>query len=214
MAAVNLNKRWGFIDGSGAEVIPPVYKKSYAENVLFIKPNTVYAGKFVNGLAPVWFEKERKFGFVNRTGETVIPPRYNAVSNFSNGYATGVAFRKNLQEAVMELIDTAGRVVFPAFRTDDKNVIRTLGWSPCTGLKFLNRMFMALYVIYPDVKTVGEGCSTVGDDVYVRMSNGEVKSVKFGFFGYHERPDRAVYRPFKSRGRWGFIDGEGNPLKY
>ncbi|MDR2466766.1 MAG: WG repeat-containing protein [Prevotellaceae bacterium] len=215
MAAVCLNKRWGFIDGSGAEVIPAIYRKSYAENVMFIKPNTVYAGRFACGLAPVWIDSEKKFGFVNKTGEMAIPPRYQAVSNFSNGYAAGAVFRKNIQEVVLELIDTAGRIVYPAVRTDDKNVINTLGWSPQMGLKFLDRMFMYLYVINPAVRTVDEGCSTAGDDVFVRMSgDGGVKSVKFGFFGHYERPDRCKYRPFKSRGKWGFIDGEGNPMTH
>jgi hypothetical protein len=52
MAEVKTGGKWGFIDKTGKEVIPPVYD---------------YVGAFYEGLARV--EKNRKCGFIDKTGK-------------------------------------------------------------------------------------------------------------------------------------------------
>jgi hypothetical protein len=57
--------RYGFIDVSGTEVIPPIYE---------------YTMGFCKGLAAV--ELNGKWGFIDKTGATVIPFQYDDATNF------------------------------------------------------------------------------------------------------------------------------------
>ena len=212
MAAVGFNKLWGFIDRKGNELIPPKYKKPYSENNIPFKPGPLYPGRFSCGLAPVWNDAEKKFGFVNKTGEMIIPPRYSAVSNFSNGYALAVTFGEKIWHITMELIDSSGKVVVPSVHTDDKKVIKMLNIASRTGNTFMSKYFTGFYVIEPTVFVDNGECGTISDDIFIQMSGGTVKAVRFGIQGRYERPDYSKYKPFKYKGKWGFIDSEGNPL--
>lgn len=69
-ARVRDNGKFGFIDTSGAVVVPLQFEK---------------AGDFSNGYAAAF--KEDKWGFINTSGEWVIQPTYDRVKAFNSGYA-------------------------------------------------------------------------------------------------------------------------------
>jgi len=85
-----INKKWGFVDRTGKEVIPFMYEA---------------VQEFSEGLAAVRLNK--KWGFVDETGKEVIPFKYEAVQNFSEGLA---AVRINYRWG---FIDTIGKEVIP-----------------------------------------------------------------------------------------------------
>jgi hypothetical protein len=72
LAAVELNKKYGFIDRTGSIVIPFHFD---------------YAYSFSEGLAQV--TQAEKCGFINKTGHLVIPYQFNFPTNpFSGGLAS------------------------------------------------------------------------------------------------------------------------------
>jgi len=67
-----------------------------------------YQGSFNNGLAKV--RKDHKWGFVDTTGNLVVPMKYNEVENFSDGLARVRSGQK------WGLVDVTGReVIKPTF---------------------------------------------------------------------------------------------------
>ena len=52
-----------------------------------IAPIFKYVGKFNDGLANAKSGVNEKFGFINRSGEYVIPPNFTCAKSFSEGYA-------------------------------------------------------------------------------------------------------------------------------
>lgn len=76
LAAVSRGGLWGYIDTSGAWVIPPRF-------------TTVQ--EFSEGLAAVgtgeYTSKATRFGFIDRTGKFVIAPQFNLALPFSEGVA-------------------------------------------------------------------------------------------------------------------------------
>lgn len=85
LAAVNYQGKWGFIDTSGTIVINTAK--------LGIPIDTV--SNFHDGLC--WFRSGRKYGFINREGAIVIPPKYSMAFDFQHGVAR-----------VVELVDSTG----------------------------------------------------------------------------------------------------------
>lgn len=70
LAKVKLYHNVGFVDKTGAEVVPLEYDD---------------ANSFCEGLAAVW--AECRCGFVDKTGKVVVPLEYSIVENFSEGLA-------------------------------------------------------------------------------------------------------------------------------
>ncbi len=70
LAVVSKNKKYGFINKNGKEVIPRIYDDVF---------------DFSEGLAPVL--KNEKYGFIDKHGQEVIPCIYDDVLNFSEGLA-------------------------------------------------------------------------------------------------------------------------------
>ena len=87
----------GFIDKTGKELIPFIYYKlsNFHEN-LAIFSNKQEAGKY---------------GVINRKGESVVPPQFNSIQDFSND----MAVVSKLEGEVLELgyIDSTGKEVIP-----------------------------------------------------------------------------------------------------
>ncbi len=88
--SVERDGKYGFIDLSGNEIIPPVYDDSH---------------NFSEGLAAVC--KDGKWGFVDKTGKEFISPRFDYVRSFEGGLAAVSAGEK------WGLIDKAGNSVLP-----------------------------------------------------------------------------------------------------
>ena len=70
LAAVRLNGKYGFIDKTGAVIIPIQYDNVYS---------------FIEGLSNVRLKD--KWGFIDKTGKVVIPIQYDFVWNFFEGLA-------------------------------------------------------------------------------------------------------------------------------
>ena len=86
---VNKNGKWGFNNGL-ATVIQPEYDEVFL---------------FKEGLACV--EKDEKFGFIDSSGEVVIPLEYDCAMSFSEGLASVQMGEK------CGYIDTANNIVIP-----------------------------------------------------------------------------------------------------
>ena len=68
LAAIQLNRKWGYIDTDGREICPIKYDD---------------IGYFKGGIAVVNLNK--KWGFIDKTGKEVIPLKYDWANNFFVG---------------------------------------------------------------------------------------------------------------------------------
>lgn len=113
LARFSKDNKWGFKDKAGNIVIPPQYAiaSDFSEGLALvktsvesmygfinkkgewvIKPMYFSAGSFHEGLSVVgigkgYYDTFKKFGAIDKTGETVIPFEYNYLKEFINGRA-------------------------------------------------------------------------------------------------------------------------------
>jgi hypothetical protein len=87
LIAAKQNGKWGFIDITGKTIIPFLYEK-----IGNVETTTIYAGKeeycasyFSEGLCHVL--SNGKWGYIDKTGKTVIPFQYEDADCFSEGLA-------------------------------------------------------------------------------------------------------------------------------
>ncbi len=92
-APVRINKKWGFINLKGLLSIPPKYDnigylKDYHHNLLSDTSDDYLFPRisFSEGLVGV--KLKDKWGFINQSGELVIPYQFDQVQRFSGGVAT------------------------------------------------------------------------------------------------------------------------------
>ena len=99
LAAVESSTGFGFINTKGIEVVPPDGKYQWA-------------GSFSSGLAPIGTKDEngnkKSAGFINKSGQLVIPLIYQDARKFSEGLA---AVKKN---GKWGFINKSGTMVIPA----------------------------------------------------------------------------------------------------
>lgn len=124
----------GYIDGDGNVVIPPKYEiaedfseglacvaelgwdKGYkfidtnGEVVISLKDGIRVCGYFHEGLCVV--SVDGKYGFIDRTGKMVIPPKFNWASGFDRGRAL-VSFGESESGDDCGIIDCTGRFIVP-----------------------------------------------------------------------------------------------------
>lgn len=100
LAAVELDNKYGFIDKTGKEVVPPKYDS---------------ASDFSEGLAAV--KLGDKYGYVDKTGKEVIPCQYGSAKDFENGRAVVTASTGQIANGhtvyAEGVIDKSGNVVVP-----------------------------------------------------------------------------------------------------
>jgi len=87
-AKVYGNGKWGFVDGNGNQVVPPLYET---------------VRNFRNHLAAV--RKNWKWGFINEKGVVVIPFEYDIAYDFDERVSAGYKDRKWF------LIDRSGKII-------------------------------------------------------------------------------------------------------
>jgi len=90
LARVEIDGKWGYIDKTGMEVIPPKFDS---------------ANNFDNEWAKVGLNG--KYGFIDKTGKEVIPLMYETIGDFSRGLA-----KVSLKEK-WGYINTAGQEIIP-----------------------------------------------------------------------------------------------------
>jgi Zn-dependent protease len=87
-APVKVNKKWGFINLKGQISISPQYDTVGESNSPYndIDDREWSSSSFSEGLAGV--KLKGKWGFINQSGELVIPCKFDKVQKFSGGVAT------------------------------------------------------------------------------------------------------------------------------
>jgi hypothetical protein len=108
MAAVVKNGKYGYIDKTGTELVPPQYEdgSSFSEGLAVVKEHgkngfidrsgrmviqpkfsrACWVSVFSEGLAPVYLPDDSA-GYIDSTGNFIVPPNFSYVSAFSEGLA-------------------------------------------------------------------------------------------------------------------------------
>lgn len=131
LAAVKVNEKWGFIDKSANFVIPKQYDNAgvfhdglcpvqvgdywfYIDKTgrkVFEIPNTEWGYDFSNGLAGIMINHQ--VGFVNTSGEMVIPIQYKLISECGEGL---IGVKDNTNH--WGFIDATGKNIIPCVYDD------------------------------------------------------------------------------------------------
>lgn len=141
MALVKTDKSIGFVNRSGAEVVPPNDKYQWAESfanglavvgtkdmygnkksagfinksgTLVIPLNYQEARGFSENLAPV--KKNDKWGYINKTGTVIIPFQYKDAYTFSEGLAIvgmEITDKNGYKSTKYGYIDKTGKTIIP-----------------------------------------------------------------------------------------------------
>lgn len=105
--------KWGFIDKTGGEVVPPKYDD---------------VSDFHNGLAMVMLDDlqnehislhyfriclDGSWGFIDRTGKEVVPPKYDWAGDFYDGLAMVFIADRESEDGKWGFIDRTGKEVVP-----------------------------------------------------------------------------------------------------
>jgi len=198
LAAVVVNKKIGFIDKEGNEVIPPKYERGdvrtlfFIEGLALVKINGKYgfidksdkevtrrryddAQPFKEGFAKVYLDGN--YGFIDKTGTEITRLKYDYVEPFSEGMAI-VKFRNKYG-----FIDRTGKEVIP-LKYESAG-----GFSD--GLSSVSFGFMGQ------------------QHAYIDRSDNEVIRLKSGITAYDFSEGLARAYDNKTR-KWGFIDKTGN----
>jgi len=94
MAQVFVGSKFGFIDISGKEVIPPIYEDNFPHY------------EFNNGF--IVLKKDNLLGIVDKTGKVIAPFEFKSIGSFSNGIAEATK-----PGTKVGFIDQFGRTVIP-----------------------------------------------------------------------------------------------------
>lgn len=97
LAPVKTAGKWGFIDSKGKPVIPAQFD---------------YASQFADGLAVVELDKAKKWAYINKSGNIVIPPAKLQGLRYPGPFGEGMA---SVADSSMKVgfIDKQGNLVIP-----------------------------------------------------------------------------------------------------
>ena len=207
LAMVGLNGKWGFIDKTGKEVVPCIYRSAYSDtppefheglaavvgengwgfidttgNVVLPFGRYDRVEKFSDGLAAVWLNG-KGWGFIDKTGKEVVPCKYHYVNSFDQGLAAVELNGK------WGFIDTTGKEVVPCNYDGVGDFSEGLaavqgesgkgGFIDTTGKEVIPCQYNAILAAFKDGRAV------------VEASTGQIKN------------GHTVYA-------WGVIDTQGN----
>jgi len=111
LAPVKTGDKWGFIDSSGAEKLPPTFAH--------VGCLAAIPCGFSEGFAAVRTEapkrkSERRCGYIDNSGQVVIPEQFSGCGMFSDGFAPVMVMKK--REKLYGYIDKTGAfVIEPRF---------------------------------------------------------------------------------------------------
>lgn len=130
IAVVEANNKFGLLDTKGKEILPPTYesispfKEGRATFVdkegmgvlnkkgkVLTKKHYSYVGDYKEGLAMILTYDEggtQYYGYINKSGNEVIPPTYTEASDFNNGKAL-----VKIKDDEYALINKKGQVITP-----------------------------------------------------------------------------------------------------
>ena len=139
LAAVNQNGKSGYIDKDNQLIIPMHYDGagSFSEGLAIVLKNGLfgfinYKGKevipcihknvssFSNGLAEIKDEVSNLSGYIDQTGDTVIPIQFTRAWRFVDGFAVvrKLATSGRRKSTRKMFIDKSGGIVFPNYEPD------------------------------------------------------------------------------------------------
>lgn len=104
LAAVRKGNTWGFIDKNGTLVID--FRADLFGNLNPIEGNygksSMPYPRFRDGRCPIRVNNSETpgipfYGFIDKTGKTVIPPEFLNVSEFKDGIALGIYYKKTFR---------------------------------------------------------------------------------------------------------------------
>ncbi len=102
LAAVRMGSEWGFIDEEGLLAIKfrddLVWQRNPNPEALGV--NSIPYPRFSDGLCPVMVSGDDGiplYGFINTQGQIVIEPEFLNVSEFQNGRAVGIYYKKTFR---------------------------------------------------------------------------------------------------------------------
>ncbi len=226
LAAVRVDKKWGYMDTNGKVIIELKYDNASAFDNGYalvkkgksffvinkngeetkIEDSGVYEVKhFTEGLAP-FYKKDKKHGFINTDGKVVIPAQFSGVGYFEGG----LAWAKNKDKKV-GYIDTSGEWIIRP------NFLAAKDFDPVSGLARIKDESGWAYVNKAgDIKNIDtETFGDFNDGLALGKKNGKV-----GFFNstgeWVIEPKFEAGRGFKNgyaaakmNGQWGFINKAG-----
>lgn len=113
LAQIQIGKKMGYIDRTGKMAIEPRFELDTQQEDPDEKIEMT--GKFVDGLACVRFavgpESNAGWGFIDKSGRFIIPPKYENADMFSEGLAAVQVSGKNPKWG---FVDPKGNLVIPA----------------------------------------------------------------------------------------------------
>ncbi|MCQ2189001.1 MAG: WG repeat-containing protein [Paludibacteraceae bacterium] len=187
-------------------------KYGYTANGKFVvKPKYEYATDFSDGLARVG--KEGKYGFVNESGEEVIPMTYTQASSFNYGVA-----------AVKDQNGDAYFILPSGARLQDASYLDTKsfkeGLAACQDENYLYGFVnpKGQLVVQHKYNTVGwfnEGICAVGKNINGKTLYGYIdsKGNQLCDFIYEEAKDfQGGVARVKTNGKYGLVDIFGSPI--
>lgn len=224
LAAAMLNDKYGFIDEKDNTVIPFKYDgiQSSCGEVKFSEYDGEFSrctGSFSGGLVAV--QLNNKWGFIDKTGTTVIPFNFDAVVWFSEGLA--MVRVGNKETGKWGYIDKAGKILIPIkydeaypFEEGLAQVKANKKWG------IINKTGREVVPIkYDSIESFSEGLASVrlNNKVgFIDKTGKEVIPLKY------DGPSYSGVNVFSEGlgvvylgGRWGFIDKSGKeiiPAKY
>jgi hypothetical protein len=230
LLAVQVNKKWGYLNASGKIAIPLKYdyvtafESGFAAasvgtkffvldtkgtEVAVSAPSIVELRHFSEGFAP-FRTADKKIGFLNGKGEIAIQPQFTNVGYFVSGYA----WAKTVDNKV-GFINTKGEwAIKPTFD-------EALNFDPVAKVARVKEVDAWLYI-----DTAGNKIYVKDTDVWGDFSDGLAKGRQLEKIGFYDAKGIWVIKPqfegvrefkngyaaAKSGGKWGVIDTSGNWL--
>lgn len=183
LCAVTINKRYGFINTKGEEVIPcqyetPIVPKDADSRMVKDIP------KFINGVAVIYINGF--YGVINKSGKIVVPIEYQFITHFKNNLAV---FKKDIAAVGSKgIMDVDGKIIVIPTKSnkdiwiEDDNIVR---------LHYVDGQFSNFYSIY----------NNKGEEIN--------KDNHFNYLSEFEN-GLALYGTKKEPNVWGVIDAMGN----
>ena len=227
-AVVEKDKKYGYVDQNGKEVVPPTYYSagSFSDGVavayskedctwhIIDKTGNVKAQlkgydnvgySFSNGFIQV--EKDDKYGLADTAGKEVLPPVYDFVGDFNDGLAWA---EKN---EMWGLIDIAGNEVLPFIYDGIRSFNDGLAWAEKNEMWGL--IDIAGNEILPFIysQSFNEGFSRVKEDgnlSLVDKTGKEVLTLPHDCYSVYNFNDGVAVLHFEPGDIWYIFDKTGN----
>lgn len=198
LACVRLGTTYGYIDKTGKEVVPIRFDfPAHAVNARNDNPDWDFSQElldkyeFCEGLAVA--EKDKLFGYIDKTGKFVIEPKYLTAYPFYQGLAK-VELRLDVRTIpAIVYIDKSGKTVVPADKhcidyTDDVFLASNAKFDKSRKLYFLRKDGTRLSNDeYADARVFSEGLAAVAPHFGVDPNNSA--------YGYINNTGEVVIQP-------------------